>query len=218
MSISKELFGKLSDGREVYIYTLKNANGMTVRLSEFGAAIVSLYAPDINGNFTDVVCGFDNPSSYELAGGSHGSVVGRWANRIGKGRFTLDGVEYILDLNKVTYHHHGGKKNFVRKIWNSQIVSDSDQPSLKFSVFSPDGEERYPGNLNVDVVYTLTSDNALSIHYVATTDKKTVINLTNHSYFNLDGYASGSVRDHILWIDADSFLKTDTDLVPTGEI
>ena len=218
MSISKELFGKLSDGREVYIYTLKNANGMTVRLSEFGAAIVSLCAPDRNGFFTDVVCGFDDLLSYEKDGGSHGSVVGRWANRIAKGKFTLDGTEYTLDLNMGTYHHHGGKKNFVRKIWSSRIVSDSDEPSAEFSLLSPDGDEGYPGNLNVKVTYTLTSDNALSIHYFATTDKKTVINLTNHSYFNLDGYASGSIRDHVLWIDADRYLQSDKDLIPTGTI
>ena len=218
MSITKELFGKLSDGREVYIYILKNAGGMTAKISEFGAAIVSLYTPDRNGNFTDIVCGFDNVSSYEFAGGSHGSVVGRWANRIAKGKFILDGIEYSLPLNKVTYHQHGGKKNFVRKVWNSEIVDGGDEPSLKFTTFSPDGEEGYPGNLNVEVVYTIKSDNSLSIHYKATTDKKTVINLTNHSYFNLNGYASGSICDHVLWIDADRYLESDKDLIPTGKI
>lgn len=217
MSITKELFGKLSDGREVYIYTLKNEGGMTVKLSEFGAAIVQLFAPDRNGAFTDVVCGYDTVSSYEFGDGAHGSVVGRWANRIAKGRFTLDGEEYSLLINNGENHLHGGKKNFVRALWKSEPV-DGDEPALKLTHFSPDGEEGYPGNMNVAVTYTLTNDNALSINYKATTDKKTVINLTNHCYFNMGGYASGSVRDQILWVDADTFLETDAGLIPTGRM
>lgn len=217
MSITKELFGKLSDGREAYIYTLKNESGMTVKLSEFGAAIVQLFAPDRNGIFTDVVCGYDDLSSYEFGDGAHGSVVGRWANRIAKGRFTLDGKEYSLLINNGQNHLHGGKQNFVKALWKSEPV-DGEEPEVIFTHFSPDGEEGYPGNMSVTVTYTLTKDNALSINYKATSDKRTVINLTNHCYFNMGGYASGSVRDQILWVDADTFLETDTGLIPTGRM
>ena len=217
MSITKELFGKLSDGREAYIYTLKNENGMTVKLSEYGAAIVQLFAPDRNGTFTDVVCGYDNLSSYELGDGAQGSVVGRWANRIAKGKFTLDGKEYSLLINNGQNHLHGGKQNFVRALWKSEPI-DGDEPALVLTHFSPDGEEGYPGNMNVTVTYTLTKDNSLSINYKATSDKRTVINLTNHCYFNMGGYASGSVRDQILWVDADTFLETDEGLIPTGRM
>lgn len=217
MGIAKELFGKLSDGREVYIYTLKNAGGMTAKLSELGAAIVQLFAPDRNGTFTDVVCGYDTVSSYEFGDGSQGSVVGRWANRIAKGKFTLDGKEYSLLINNGENHLHGGKQNFVRALWKSEPI-DGDEPAVVFTHFSPDGEEGYPGNMNVTVTYTLTKDNALSINYKATSDKRTVINLTNHCYFNMGGYASGSVRNQILWVDADTFLETDAGLIPTGRM
>jgi len=215
MGIVREFFGNLSDGREVYIYTLKNKNGMTVKLSEFGAAIVALFAPDRNGTFTDVVCGYDTVSSYEFGDGAQGSVVGRWANRIAKGKFTLDGKEYSLLINNGENHLHGGKNNFVRALWNSEAI-DGEEPTLVLSHFSPDGEEGYPGNMSVTVTYTLTNANELSINYKATTDKKTVINLTNHCYFNMGGYASGSVRDQILWVDADTYLETDAGLIPTG--
>ena len=217
MSILKELFGNLSDGREVYIYTLKNNNGMTVKLSEFGAAIVQLFAPDKNGVFTDVVCGYDDLASYEFGDGAQGAVVGRWANRIANGKFTLDGEEYSLLINNGKNHLHGGKNNFIKALWSSEGV-DADEPAVVFTHFSPDGEEGYPGNMSVTITYTLTNDNALSINYKATTDKKTVINLTNHCYFNMGGYASGSVRDQILWVDADTFLETDEGLIPTGRM
>ena len=219
MSVTKKFFGKLSDGREVYTYTLKNAAGMKVKLSEFGAAIVKLVTPDRNGTFTDVVCGYDSMYGYENGDGYQGAVVGRWGNRIAKGRFTLDGVEYQLSLNNGNNHLHGGAVDKIsHKIWSVEILSDGEEPAVKFSYFSPDGEENYPGNLNISVTYTLTADNALALHYEATTDKKTVINLTNHSYFNLGGYASGSIHDHILWVDADSYLETDEELIPTGRM
>lgn len=219
MSIKKKYFDKLSDGREVYTYTLKNANGMKAKISEFGAAIVKLITPDKNGTFTDVVCGYDSMYGYENGDGYQGAVVGRWGNRIAKGRFTLDGVEYQLNLNDGNNHLHGGTKDMIsHKIWNAEVLCDGDEPSLKLTCFSPDGEENYPGNLNIAVTYTLTNDNALSINYKAATDKKTVINLTNHSYFNLGGYASGTVREHILWVDADTYVETDEELIPTGRL
>jgi aldose 1-epimerase len=190
---------------------------MTVKLSEFGAAIVQLFAPDKNGVFSDVVCGYDDLASYEFGDGAQGAVVGRWANRIAKGKFNLDGKEYSLLINNGENHLHGGKNNFIKALWSSEAV-DADEPMVIFTHFSPDGEEGYPGNMSVTVTYTLTNDNALSINYKATTDKKTVINLTNHSYFNMGGYASGSVRDQILWVDADTFLETDEGLIPTGRM
>ncbi len=219
MSISKRLFGKLSDGRDVYIYTLRNGNGMSLEISEFGAAIVKLFAPDRFGGFGDVVCGYDSLRSYELASGYQGATVGRWANRIHRGRFTMDGVTYQLGINNGKNHLHGGVKNKLsHKIWNSEIVSDGDEPALKLTALSPDGEEGFPGNLFVAVVYTLTDDNAVKIEYHAVTDKKTVVNLTNHSYFNLGGYASGKILDHIVTVDAQSYLEADDELIPTGRI
>ena len=215
MSITKELFGKLSDGREAYIYTLKNDNGMTVKLSEYGAAIVQLFAPDRNGTFADVVCGYDNLSSYEFGDGAHGSVVGRWANRIAKGRFTLDGKEYSLLINNGANHLHGGKLSFIKALWRSEAV-DKDEPAVIFTHFSPDGEEGYPGNMNVTVTYTLTKDNALSIDYKATSDKRTVINLTNHCYFNIAGHDAGTLDDQTIRIFAPCFQEVDAALIPTG--
>ena len=219
MSICKRSFGHLSDGREVYKYTLINKNGMALEISEFGAAIVKLMAPDRDGGFGDVVCGYDSLHSYEVAPGYHGATVGRWANRICRGRFTLDGVEYQLSINNGRNHLHGGVKDKLsHKVWNSEVLGDGDAPALKLTAISPDGEEGFPGNLNVQVIYTLTDDNAVRIDYHAVTDKKTVVNLTNHSYFNLGGYASGTIFDHVVTMDSQSYLEADDELIPTGRI
>lgn len=219
MGVLRELFGNLSDGRAVYKYVLRNGNGMTLEISEFGASIVKLFAPDRNGEFGDVVCGFDTLGSYETAPGYHGATVGRWANRIHRGRFTLDGITYQLGINNGKNHLHGGiKDKLSHKIWESEIICGGDEPSLKLTALSPDGEEGFPGNFSAEVVYTLTNDNAVRIDYHGTTDKKTVVNLTNHSYFNLGGYGSGQILDHVVTIDAETYLEADEELIPTGRI
>ena len=215
--IEKVLFGKLSDGREVYAYTLKNASGMSVKLLDLGGIIAELRVPDRNGCFCDVVGGYDSVRSYEFSDGYQGALIGRFGNRINKARFTLDGKEYSLFVNNNDNHLHGGELGFNTKIWDAEAV-DGDEPCLKLHTVSPDGEEGYPGNLDLTVTYTLTSQNGLCIRYEAQTDKATPINLTNHCYFNLNGYASGSIRTHELTMDADTFLPTDERLIPTGEI
>ena len=217
MNITKEKFGTLCDGREVFAYTLKNAGGMSAKILDYGGVVVELRAPDKNGAFCDVVGGYDTLESYVNADGYLGALIGRFGNRIANGKFSLDGVEYTLATNNGKNHLHGGKVGFDSKIWDV-TVCDGEEPSLVLRYTSPDGEEGYPGELKVTVSYTLTSDNALSINYKATTDKSCPINLTNHSYFNLAGYGRGDVLTHELWIDADRYLPTDESLIPTGEI
>lgn len=215
--IEKQFFGRLENGETVSAYTLINENGMSVKLSDYGGTILQLLAPDKKGRFTDVVGGYDNLYDYVYASGYQGALIGRVGNRICGGKFTLDGKEYSLYLNNNGNHLHGGEIGFDKKIWTAESM-DGEEPRLILSYVSPDGEEGYPGTLSVKVTYTLTKDNALSIRYEATTDKKTVLNLTNHTYFNLSGYASGTVKEHTLWLDADSYLKTDDKLIPTGEL
>ena len=217
MSIKKKLFGTLKDGREVYSYTLRNSNGMKVKILSYGGVIAQIKVPDKNGCFTDVVGGYDCLESYVNGDGYQGALIGRWGNRIKAGKFTLDGVEYKLFINNGNNHLHGGEVGFSNKVWKSG-ASCTDVANLTLDYFSPDGEEGYPGNLNVRVVYTLDNDNALTIKYHATTDKLTVINLTNHTYFNLAGFNSGKIFDHVLKLECDRFLPTDDELIPTGEI
>lgn len=211
--ISKRLFGKTPSGEDVYIYDIENGN-VKLSVMEFGAAIVSFKAPDREGVMADIVCGYDNLSSYIEGDGYQGAVVGRWANRINKGRFTLDGVEYTLYINNGENHLHGGKVGFSHRVWQSEMV---DEDCVRFSYLSPDGEEGYPGNLKVSVDYTLR-DSRVILTYRAETDKTTMINLTNHAYFNLSGFDSGKIFDHELCIRAHSYLPTDEGLIPTGEI
>ena len=217
MSIKKELFGKLDDGTEVYAYTLTNASGMKAKIINYGGAIVSLEVLDRDGDFSDIVGGYDTLASYVGGDGYQGALIGRVGNRICDGHFTLDGVEYKLAANNGKNHLHGGLSGFNAKVW-AALTEDSDEPSLTLSYTSPDGEEGYPGELKVTVTYKLSRDNGLSLNYRAVTNKKTVVNLTNHTYFNLAGYDSGNVLGHELWLDADSFLPTDSTLIPTGEI
>jgi len=217
MSIQKQFFGILPDGREVYRFVLRNKNNMQVAILNFGGAIQQILVPDRRGRFTDVVGGYDNVTDYYLGDGYQGALIGRWGNRICRGKFTLDGKDYSLFINNGPNHLHGGKEGFDHKIWDAAEV-DSDEPRLSLHYISPDGEEGYPGTLDVTVTYSLKANNALSIHYVATTDKRTVLNLTNHSYFNLGGFASGKVYEHELQLDADTYLPTDEDLIPTGEL
>lgn len=215
--IKKELFGVLKDGREVDIFTLTNKNGMEVKILNYGGALVSVKTPDRKGCFTDVIGGYDSLTSYVEGDGYQGALIGRWGNRINRGKFTLEGKEYSLFINNGPNHLHGGEYGYNAKVWEATPV-DGDEPSLKLHILSPDGDEGYPGNLDLTVTYSLTANNGLVLRYVATTDQTTVLNLTNHCYFNLRGYASGSVHPLELWLDADTYLPTDADLIPTGEI
>ena len=217
MAIEKKLFGILADGREVYAYTLTNTNGMTVKILSYGGAIAEIRVPDRKGCFTDVVGGYDCLDSYVNGDGYQGALIGRFGNRICKGKFTLDGVDYSLFINNGENHLHGGEFGYNAKIWDVCEL-EGEEPSLKLHLVSPDGEEGYPGTLDMTVTYTLNSKNGLVIRYEATTDKATPVNLTNHSYFNLGGYASGSIHGHELMIDADTFLPTNAGLIPTGEL
>ncbi len=217
MSITKTSFGFLEDGSEVFAYTMIGKGGLVARVTDYGATILSLLAHDKNGSLTDVLGGYDSIYDYAHTSGFQGAVVGRFANRIRHASFMLDGVEHHVTDNRGGDHIHGGKIGFDKKIWATEVC-DGEEPSVTFTYVSPDGEEGYPGTLTVNVIYTVTADNALSIRYLATTDKKTILNLTNHSYFNLSGFASGDIKDHLLTIDAGRYLKSDDKLIPTGEI
>ena len=217
MSIEKSLFGVLENGCEVYAYTLRNANGMQVKILNYGGVMVEIKVPDRKGCFTDVIGGYDCLDSYVRGDGYQGALIGRWGNRINKGRFTLEGKDYSLFINNGENHLHGGEHGFNAKVWEATPV-DGDEPELRLHVVSPDGDEGYPGNLDLTVTYRLSKENGISIRYEATTDKTTVLNLTNHTYFNLRGYASGSVHPLVLTLDADTYLPTDEGLIPTGEL
>lgn len=216
--MSKASFGTTPDGQPVELYTLTNQNGMKVRLTNYGAIIVSIEVPDKNGEMGDVALGFDTLEEYITKNPFFGCVVGRYGNRIAKGKFTLDGKEYSLFINNNENHLHGGKKGFDKAVWKAEALEEDGNFGVQFSHHSPDGDEGYPGNLNVVVTYTLFNDNALKIHYNAITDKPTPINLTNHCYFNLAGAGNGDILDHVMMIDADAYTPTDKGLIPTGEI
>ena len=216
--MKKELFGKAADGKEVYIYTLRNKNGMEARITNYGGILVSLMVPDRNGKPGDVVLGYDSLAEYIKDSPYFGALVGRYANRIGKGRFTLNGVEYKLAINNGANHLHGGLKGFDKVVWDVNEKESRPGGSLTLSYRSKDGEEGYPGDLSVKVVYSLTESNELRIEYRATTDKPTVVNLAHHSYFNLAGAGNGDILSHELFIDADLFTPVDSGLIPTGEM
>lgn len=217
MKLESKVFGRTPEGTEVRIYTLSNTKGMTVKITEYGAIITELWVPDRNGKPGDVVLGFDNLDRYLKGHPFFGAIAGRVANRIAKGKFTLDGKEYTLAVNNGPNHLHGGLKGFDKKVWKSRPLRGlSREVAVELTYISPDGEEGYPGTLTAKVTYTLTDDNELRIDYEATTDKPTIVNLTNHSYFNLA--ESGSVLDHILMINADRYTAADDTLIPTGEL
>ncbi len=217
-SVKKEAFGKTEDGLAVERYTLTNAVGSTAKIITYGALLTELNVPDRDGKLGDVVLGFDNLKDY-LAGHPYfGATVGRVANRIAKGTFTLDGKTYKLAINNPPNTLHGGQKGFDKVVWKAEPKAKPDGPSLELSYVSKDGEEGYPGTLTAHVTYTLTNDNALRIDYTATTDKATPVNLTNHSYFNLAGTKSGDILDHELTVFATKYTPTDETLIPTGEI
>ena len=217
MSITSEPFGTTKDGQKVDLYTLKNSQGMEAKITNYGGIVVSLTAPDKAGKFADVVLGFDKFSDYETRNPFFGAITGRYANRIAKGKFKLNGEEYKLAVNNGPNALHGGKVGFDKKIWNASRVSRSNGVGLELTYTSPDGEEGYPGNLKCKVTYVLTNANALEISYSASTDKATVVNLTNHSYFNLAGEGSGVITGHEVTINADYYTPTDDGLIPTGE-
>ncbi len=214
MNIFVRPWGTISSGETANLYTLVNHSGMTVEITDFGGTIVSIKTPDRNGKLTDVCLGYDSISDYELADGYLGALVGRVANRIAGGSFELDGETYSLYVNDGGNTLHGGKKSFSYVIWKAETFSDADKATLTLSYFSPDGEEGFPGNLTVKVTYTLDNAGALAIRYEATTDKATPLNLTNHAYFNLGGCASGTIFGQTLWMDAESYLAGDKDLIP----
>lgn len=216
--VKKELFGITPDGQEVYCYTIQHhVGGIRVKVCEFGGTLMGIEAPDRNGCFTNVVCGYDSLADLMNADGYVGALVGRYANRIGGARFMLDSKEYQLYPNDKGNTLHGGKVGFSHKVWASSY-SDTTQPSVYFTLISPDMEEGFPGELTCTVTYRVTEDDTLAIDYKAMTNKTTVISLTNHAYFNLSGYASGTILNHELQMDADRYLKTDANLIPTGEI
>jgi len=217
-TLKKEDFGKTTDGQGVELYTLTNANGVEARIMTYGGIVVSLKTPDRKGKMDDIVLGFDTLDEYLKGHPFFGALTGRYANRIAKGRFTLNGVEYKLAVNNGENHLHGGIKGFDKVVWKARQVPAKDGVALELTYLSKDGEEGYPGNLSIIVVYSLTDKNELKIDYSATTDKDTVINLTNHSYFNLAGQGSGDILNHQLMINAKSFTPVDSTLIPTGEL
>ena len=217
MAIEKELFGIMPNQKEVYIYTLKNSNGMEVEICTYGGSIVSSLVPDKNGNFHDVILGYDNLEGYLKGDKFFGALIGRSGNRIQFGKFTLNGKEYKLAQNDGENHLHGGLKGFDKVVWTAEIV-ENEPNTLQLSYLSVDGEEGYPGNLDIKVKYALTEDNALEINYLATSDQDTIVNLTNHAYFNLSGHSSGDILNHKLMINADKFTVNDIYSIPTGEL
>lgn len=214
----KQLFGKTADGNEIYLYTLTNKSGMEADIINFGGTLVSLKIPDRSGKFADVVLGYDTLAEYENGGSYFGATVGRYGNRIAHGKFTLDGFEYILAKNDGENSLHGGIKGFNKVVWTAKEIPSNDGSALQLNYLSKDGEEGYPGNLSVQVVYTLTDRNELRIDYSASTDKDTVLNLTHHSYFNLKGQGEGDILDHRVTLNADRFTPVDSGLIPTGEL
>jgi aldose 1-epimerase len=216
-SIEKSSFGKTKDGVALDLYTLKNEAGMTVQITNYGGTIVTWTAPDKNGKYEDITLGCDSIAGYEKGVPFFGALVGRYGNRIAKGKFNLDGKTYTLATNNGVNHLHGGIKGFDKVVWTATPIEGPD-PSVKLTYTSKDMEEGYPGNLSVEVVYTLQKDNSLKIAYSATTDKTTVVNLTNHAYFNLSGDMNNTILDHELALNCDKFLPVDKTLIPTGEL
>jgi aldose 1-epimerase len=216
--IDKTSYGKLPDGREVFQYTLTNAAGVEVRIINYGATVTSIKVPDRNGKMADVVLGYDSLSGYMGGNAYLGAIVGRYGNRINKGKFELDGEEYQVTVNDGTNHLHGGKVGYNKVLWDAKVGSSNGTPSLALTYVSPDGEEGYPGTVTLTVTYTLTEANELRIDYEGTTDKPTILNPTHHSYFNLTGNPAETILNHELTINADKFTPVDAGLIPTGAI
>jgi aldose 1-epimerase len=213
-SITKEPFGQTKEGIPVDIYTLRNARGAEARISNYGGLVVSLKMPDRNGQMADIVLGYDNLNDYLKETPYFGALIGRYGNRIARGKFTLDGQQYTLATNNYPNALHGGNRGFDKVVWQANARKTGEGPALRLHYVSNDGEEGYPGKLSVTAVYTLTDDNALKLEFTAKTDKDTVVNLTHHSYFNLAG--NGDILNHVVMIPADKFTPVDSTLIPTG--
>ncbi|MEI7528248.1 MAG: aldose epimerase family protein [Elusimicrobiota bacterium] len=217
-SISRSDFGRLPDGRLANLYLLDNGAGVTASITDYGGILVSLFVPDRSGAVEDVVLGLDSLDGYLADKASLGVIAGRYANRIARGRFELDGKTIVLPVNSGGHHLHGGRRGFGKALWKSSPAETEEGPALDLELFSPDGEEGYPGNLTVRARYTLTRANELRLDYEAATDRPTVINLTHHSYFNLGGAGSGDMLGHELTLFAGRFAAIDGALIPTGEL
>ena len=216
--VKKQAFGNLPDGAPIELYTLSNAQGMQAGIMTYGGAVVSLTAPDRGGKYADVVLGMQDLAGYLTPVPYFGAIIGRYGNRIGKAQFTLDGKVFHLPANDAANTLHGGLKGFDKHVWKATAGSSAEGETLELTYTSQDGEEGFPGNLSAKVVYTLTAKNELKIDYTATTDKNTVVNLTNHSYFNLAGPGEGDILQHQVTIAADRFTPVDAGLIPTGEL
>jgi aldose 1-epimerase len=217
-TLQKQDWGATKEGTPVELYTLKNSKGLTAKVSTYGGILTELQVPDHDGRTADVVLGFDTLEGYLAGHPFFGATVGRYANRIAKGKFTLDGQEYQLAVNGGPNHIHGGVKGFDKRVWTASPQPSPQGTALKLTYRSADGEENYPGNLDVTVLYTLTDNNELRLDYLAKTDKPTIVNLTNHSYFNLGGHNSGEVLGTELEVAADRYTPVDRTLIPTGEL
>ena len=215
--VSQENHG-IHNGKEVILFTLTNSNGNVLKLSSFGARITWIGVPDKAGNKDNVTFGFDTFDGMIKGDPYFGSVVGRYANRIGQAKFSLDGTEYSLSVNNGPNSLHGGPMGWHSQVWDGEIVKGSEYPAVRFSLVSPDMEEGYPGTMNVETVYTWTDDNEIVIEYKCSTDKKTVLNITNHAYFNLHGAGNGDILDHELVINGSKIVAVDSTLIPTGEL
>ncbi len=217
MTIERADFG-VADGQPVSLYTLTNRHGLVARITNYGAIVTELHVPDRNGRLDDVVLGFDTLAEYVDHNPYFGCMAGRCANRIANGRFTLDGVTHQLNTNNGPHHLHGGVKGFDKVVWDATPRTTVEGPSLRLTYLSPDGEEHYPGNLLVTVIYTLTHDNALRVETTATTDAPTIVNIVHHSYWNLAGHNSGTILAHQMQLPASSYTPADATLIPTGVI
>ena len=216
MTIKKSEYGEV-DGKKIQQYTCTNANGLKMSLITYGAIMTSIETPDRDGKLANITLGFDNLAGYEQRHPYFGSTVGRFCNRIAKGKFSLGGKEYTLATNNAPNHLHGGDAGFDKRIWEAKRIKNDSEVGVEFTYVSKDGEEGYPGNLTTRVAYTLTNDNELKIVFTATTDAATPLNLTNHNYWNLGGAGSGTIKDHELMLAADEYLPVDDTLIPTGE-
>jgi aldose 1-epimerase len=216
--VTKKLFGNTRDNVPVDVFTLTNENGLIARVMTYGATLTELHVPDRSGKLGDVVLGFDSVAAYEKDSPYFVCTTGRVANRIAKGKFTLDGKQYSVAVNNGPNALHGGLKALDKVVWKAEELADKAGPTVKFTYLSPDGEEGYPGNLNITVIYTLTNKDELKIEYKATTDKATPVNLTNHSYFNLGPAQAGPILDHVVTLNADRYTPVDDTLIPTGNL
>ncbi len=217
-AIRKESWGKTEEGRDVFLYTLQNQSGIEARITNYGGRVVTLKTPDRNGRFGDIVLGFDDLAGYLGKNPYFGALVGRYANRIANAEFALNGTRYTLARNDGQNSLHGGWKGFDKEVWSAREIGGNGEPALELNYLSADGEEGYPGNLQVTVRYALNSNNELRVDYAATTDKDTVLNLTNHSYFDLSGEGAGKILEFEVMINADRFTPVNVHLIPTGEL